>query len=62
MSLDIKTTLVQCAWAASRKKDSYLQARFQRLRHRRTEKGHVRSRRFDPDSHPPHVARRHVLS
>jgi hypothetical protein len=31
----LKTTLVQCAWAASRKNDSYLQAQFQRLRHRR---------------------------
>jgi transposase len=31
----LKTTLVQCAWAASRKKTSYLQAQFQRLRHRR---------------------------
>ena len=31
----LKTTLVQCAWAASRKKASYLQAQFQRLRHRR---------------------------
>jgi transposase len=31
----LKTTLVQCAWAASHKKDSYLQAQFQRLRHRR---------------------------
>ena len=31
----LKTTLVQCAWAASRKKDSYLQAQFLRLRHRR---------------------------
>jgi transposase len=31
----LKTTLVQCAWAASRKKGSYLQAQFQRLRHRR---------------------------
>lgn len=31
----LKTTLVQCAWAASRKKASYLQARFQRLRYRR---------------------------
>jgi hypothetical protein len=30
----LKTTLVQCAWAASRKKTSYLQAQFQRLRHR----------------------------
>ncbi len=31
----LKTTLVQCAWAASRKRASYLQAQFQRLRHRR---------------------------
>lgn len=31
----LKTTLVQCAWAAARKKGSYLQAQFQRLRARR---------------------------
>ncbi|MBW4090884.1 MAG: IS110 family transposase [Proteobacteria bacterium] len=31
----LKTTVVQCAWAATRKKASYLQAQFQRLRHRR---------------------------
>ena len=31
----LKTTLVQCAWAASRKKQSYLQAQFHRLRARR---------------------------
>ena len=31
----LKTTLIQCAWAASRKKLSYLQAQFQRPRHRR---------------------------
>jgi hypothetical protein len=31
----LKTTLVQCAWAATRKKASYLQAQFPRLRHRR---------------------------
>jgi transposase len=31
----LKTTLVQCAWGASRKKVSYLQAQFQRLRSRR---------------------------
>lgn len=31
----LKTTLVQCAWAASHKKDSYLRAQFQRLRQRR---------------------------
>ncbi len=31
----LKTTLVQCAWAASRKRDGYLRAQFQRLRRRR---------------------------
>jgi transposase len=31
----LKTTLVQCAWAASHKKGSYLQAQFLRLRSRR---------------------------
>ncbi len=31
----LKTTLVQCAWAGVSKKASYLQAQFQRLRHRR---------------------------
>ena len=30
-----KTTLVQCAWSASRKKASYTQAQFHRLRARR---------------------------
>jgi hypothetical protein len=30
-----KTTLIQCAWAASRKNNSYLQARYQRIRSRR---------------------------
>jgi transposase len=31
----LKTTLTQCAWAAARKKASYLQAQFHRLRSRR---------------------------
>ncbi|HLP96806.1 MAG TPA: IS110 family transposase [Sideroxyarcus sp.] len=31
----LKTMLVQCAWAASRKKDSYYKAQFHRLRSRR---------------------------
>jgi transposase len=31
----LKTMLIQCAWAAKRKKDSYLQAQFLRLRSRR---------------------------
>ena len=39
----LKTTLVQCAWAASRKKASYLQAQFQRLRHRRGPKKAIRA-------------------
>jgi len=31
----LKTTLVQCAWAGVKKKTSYLQTQFQRLRYRR---------------------------
>jgi len=31
----LKSTLVQCAWAATRKKDSYLQAQYYRIRARR---------------------------
>jgi hypothetical protein len=31
----LKTTLLQCAWAGVRKKASYLNVQFQRLRHRR---------------------------
>ena len=31
----LKTTLVQCAWAAGRRKDGYLRAQFRRLRQRR---------------------------
>jgi transposase len=31
----LKTTLIQCAWAASRKKSSYLQAQYLRIRSRR---------------------------
>ncbi len=31
----LKTTLIQCAWAAARKKASYIQAQFHRLRARR---------------------------
>ena len=33
--LFLKTTLIQCAWAAARTKGSYLQAQFHRLRARR---------------------------
>lgn len=31
----LKTTLIQCAWAATRKKGSYLQAQFLRVKNRR---------------------------
>ncbi len=31
----LKTTLVQCSWAAARKKGSYIQAQFHRIRSRR---------------------------
>ena len=34
----LKTTMVQCAWAAVKKKDSYLAALFYRIRARRGEK------------------------
>ena len=34
----LKTTLIQCAWAAARKKASYLQAQFHRRRARRGSK------------------------
>jgi hypothetical protein len=31
----LKTTLIQCAWAASRKKNSYLQTQYLRIRSKR---------------------------
>jgi transposase len=34
----LKTMLVECAWAACRKKDSYYKAQFHRLRAKRGEK------------------------
>jgi transposase len=34
----LKTTLIQCAWAATRKKGSYLQSQYLRLRSRRGSK------------------------
>ena len=43
----LKTALV-CAWAASRRKASYLQAQFHRLR----------ARRLDPDDRLPHADQR----
>ena len=57
----LKTTLVQCAWAASRKKASYLQAQYHRLRARRgPRKAVVRGRGLDPDRGLPHAPRRHL--
>ena len=58
----LKTALVQAAWAAVRKKHSYLQAQFQRLRARRgAEEGHLRRRRLHPHRRLPHAQRRHRL-
>jgi transposase len=57
----LKTTLIQCAWAATRKNGSYLQAQFQRLRARRQE-GDRRRRRLDPHRRLPHAQGRHALS
>ena len=69
----LKTALVQCAWAASRKKDGYLRARFQRLRQRRGPKKAVcavaasiltaawhmlRDGTFYQDLGPDHLSRR----
>src|ERR1700686_4283435 len=56
----LKTTLLQCAWAAVKKKDSYLQAQFYRIKARRgilshqsaarpQEGDHGRRRLFDLD-------------
>jgi len=51
----LKTLLVQCAWAASRKKDSYYKAQFNRLRGKHgPKKGHLRRRRLDVDRDLPH--------
>jgi transposase len=49
----LKTTLIQCACAAIRKKGSYLQAQFHRLRARRGAKKAISLWRF-PSSLPSH--------
>ena len=55
----LKTTLVQCAAADARKKASYLQTQFHRLRARRgAKKGARRARRLDPDQRLPHADQR----
>ena len=54
----LKTTLVQCAWAAVKKKDSYLQAQFYRIKARRGPKeGNHGRRRLYPHRHLPHAQR-----
>ena len=58
----LKTTLIQCAWAATRKKGSYLQAQFLRIRSRRGAKeGHRRRRRIHPYRRLPHAQKWHPL-
>ena len=47
----LKTTLVQCAWAAVKKKDSYLQAQFYRIKARRGPKKAIMA--VSPLSSPP---------
>jgi hypothetical protein len=54
----LKTTLVQCAWAAVKKKDSYLQAQFYRIKARSSEPRslnaggipHPHSRKYEVES------------
>jgi hypothetical protein len=56
----LKTTLVQCAWAAVKKKDSYLQAQFYRIKARRgPQEGDHGRRRLHPYRHLPHAQGRH---
>ena len=57
----LKTTLVQCAWAAARKKGSYLQAQFHRLAAAAAPRR--RSARSPPPSSPPPTtcSGRHLL-
>src|SRR6516225_8781175 len=58
----LKPVLVQCAWAASRKKNSYFEAHYLRLKSTpRLKKSCCRRRGLDPDHRLPHVGRRHLL-
>ena len=58
----LKTTLVQCAWAAVRKKDSYLQAQFYRIKARRGPKKAIMAvAASNPYCHLPHAQGRHDL-
>jgi hypothetical protein len=49
----LKTTLVQCAWSAVRKKGSYLQAQFLRLKARRGPKKAINGRPTRPRADTP---------
>jgi transposase len=58
----LKTTLVQCAWAATRTKDTYLHAQY--LPHSippRRQEGHRCCRRFHPQCRLPHAQKWHPL-
>jgi transposase len=59
----LKTALVQCAWAASRKKDGYLRAQFQRAAAPtpRPQEGDLRRRRLHARRHLAHAPPRHLL-
>ena len=55
----LKTMLVQCAWSAAKKKDSYYKAQFNRLRARGGgEEGHLRRGRLHAHRHLPHAQER----
>jgi transposase len=58
----LKTMLVQCAWAARRKKDSYYKAQFYRLRAKRRKESHLCRCRFDTDRDLPHAEGRDPAS
>jgi transposase len=59
----LKTTLAQCGWAAVKKKGSYLQAQFYRLKTpARPQEGDHGRRGLDPDCHLPHAQGRHDVS
>lgn len=57
-----KTTLVQRAWAASRRKDGYLRLRFQRLCPPQPERGRLRRRCLHPLRHLASAARLRLLA
>jgi len=54
-SVWLKTTLVQCAWAAAKKKDSYLQEILPHHGSPGQEEGDPRGRGLDAHRHPSHA-------